>query len=296
MEFRVLKYFLMVAREESITKAAERLHITQPTLSRQMAELEADMGVSLLVRGGRKIGLTPEGVLLRRRAEEIIFLVDKTEMEISESQEHLEGTITVGSGDLSANRGFIRLIKKFQERHPEVKFTYFSAITDELCERMNRGLIDVSLLVKPFDVEKYDYISFGEKEPFGVFLRPDDPLAQKESICLEDLKGKPIIMTTRKDLTNYFLGSEQSLAAFKIDVTVNLPNNAMLMVEEGMGYFMSYRGVMPHLDESRVCFRPFSSPKKYSTTALAWRRNQPFSRAAAAFITYLKEELEEKER
>ena len=294
MEFRVLKYFLMVAREESITKAAERLHITQPTLSRQMAELEADMGVPLLIRGGRKIGLTPEGVLLRRRAEEIIFLVDKTEMEISESQEHLEGTITVGSGDLSANRGFIRLIKKFQERHPEVKFTYFSAITDELCERMNRGLIDVSLLVKPFDVEKYDYISFGEKEPFGVFLRPDDPLAQKESICLEDLKGKPVIMTTRKDLTNYFLGSEQSLADFKIDVTINLPNNAMLMVEEGMGYFMGCRGIIPYLDENRVCFRPFSTPLKYSATALAWRRSQPFSRAAAAFIAYLKAELEEK--
>ena len=293
MEFRVLKYFLMVAREESITKAAERLHITQPTLSRQMAELEADMGVPLLIRGGRKIGLTPEGVLLRRRAEEIIFLVDKTEMEISESQEHLEGTITVGSGDLSANRGFIRLIKKFQERHPEVKFTYFSAITDELCERMNRGLIDVSLLVKPFDVEKYDYISFGEKEPFGVFLRPDDPLAQKESICLEDLKGKPVIMTTRKDLTNYFLGSEQSLADFKIDVTINLPNNAMLMVEEGMGYFMGCRGIIPYLDEHRVCFRPFATPLKYSATALAWRRSQPFSRAAAAFIAYLKTELEE---
>lgn len=294
MEFRVLKYFLMVAREESITKAAERLHITQPTLSRQMAELEADMGVPLLIRGGRKIGLTPEGVLLRRRAEEIIFLVEKTEMEISESQEHLEGTITVGSGDLSANRGFIRLIKKFQERHPEVKFTYFSAITDELCERMNRGLIDVSLLVKPFDLEKYDYISFGEKEPFGVFLRPDDPLAKKESVCFEDLKGKPVIMTTRKDLNNYFLGSEQSLSDFKIDVTINLPNNAILMVEEGMGYFMSCRGILPYLDENRVCFRPFTSPQKYSATALAWRRSQPFSRAAAAFIAYLKAELEEK--
>ena len=292
MEFRVLKYFLMVAREESITKAAERLHITQPTLSRQMAELEADMGVSLLVRGGRKIGLTPEGVLLRRRAEEIVFLVDKTEMEISESQEHLEGNITVGGGDLSATRGFIRLIKKFQQRHPAVKFTYFSAITNDLCERMDRGLTDVALLVKPFDVEKYEYISFGEKEPFGVFLRPNDPLAQKDSILLEDLKGKPVIMTTRKDLTNYFLGSEQSLADFQINVTVNLPNNAMLMVEEGMGYFMGCRGIIPYLDETRVCFRPFASPQKYSATALAWRRNQPFSRAASAFISFLKEELE----
>lgn len=292
MEFRVLKYFLMVAREESITKAAERLHITQPTLSRQMAELEADMGVPLLVRGGRKIGLTPEGVLLRRRAEEILFLVDKTEMEISESQEHLEGTITVGGGDLSATKGFIQLIKKFQHKHPQVKFTYFSAITTDLCERMDRGLTDVALLVKPFNVEKYDYISFGEKEPFGVFLRPDDPLAQKETICLEELKGKPVIMTTRKDLTNYFLGAEQSMVDFKIEVTVNLPNNAMLMVEEGMGYFMGCRGIIPYLDEKRICFRPFASPQKYSATALAWRRNQPFSRAASAFISFLKEELE----
>ena len=291
MELRVLKYFLMVAREESITKAAERLHITQPTLSRQMADLEDDMGVPLLVRGRRKIGLTPEGMLLRRRAEEILFLVDKTEMELSESQEHLEGNIEVGGGDLSATKDFILLIKKFQHLHPLVTFTFFSAITTDLCERMDRGLTDVSLLVEPFNIEKYESIPFGKKEPFGVFLRPDDPLAQKENLRMEDLKGKPIIMTVRKDLTDYFLGSEQFLSDFNIRFTLNLPNNAMTMVEEGMGYFMGCRGVIPYLDERRICFRPFASPRKYAVTMLAWRRNQPFSRAASAFLSFLKEEL-----
>lgn len=139
MEIRVLKYFLMVAREESITKAASRLHITQPTLSRQMADLEADMGVPLLDRSGRKIALTPEGILLRRRAEEIVSLVDKTEMEVSQAAENLEGTISVAGGDLSQARDFVRLIKKFQTLHPLVYFRYYTDITPYICECMIRA-------------------------------------------------------------------------------------------------------------------------------------------------------------
>ena len=147
MEIRVLKYFLMVAREESITKAAGRLHITQPTLSRQMADLEADMGVPLLDRSGRKIALTPEGILLRRRAEEIVSLVDKTEMEVSQAAENLEGTISVAGGDLSQARDFVRLIKEFQTRHPFVYFRYYTDITPYICECMDQGCVDVGLLV-----------------------------------------------------------------------------------------------------------------------------------------------------
>lgn len=167
MEIRVLKYFLMVAREESITKAASRLHITQPTLSRQMADLEADMGVPLLDRSGRKIALTPEGILLRRRAEEIVSLVDKTEMEVSQAAENLEGTISVAGGDLSQARDFVRLIKEFQTLHPFVCFRYYTDITPYICECMDHGCVDVGLLVQPFDTEKYESLPIGKPSRVG---------------------------------------------------------------------------------------------------------------------------------
>lgn len=198
MEIRVLKYFLMVAREESITKAASRLHITQPTLSRQMADLEADMGVPLLDRSGRKIALTPEGILLRRRAEEIVSLVDKTEMEVSQAAENLEGTISVAGGDLSQARDFVRLIKEFQTLHPLVYFRYYTDITPYICECMDHGCVDVGLLVEPFDREKYESLPIGKPSRMGVYMRADDPLAKKPEVWMQDLEGRPLLRNAIK--------------------------------------------------------------------------------------------------
>ncbi len=294
MELRVLKYFLMVAREESITKAAERLHITQPTLSRQMADLEEEMGVPLLDRSGRRIGLTPEGLLLRRRAEEIVSLVDKTEMEVSQAQENLEGTIAVAGGDLAATRDLVRLIQEFQELHPYVDFIYYTEITPYVCECIDHGCVDVGLLVRPFDVTKYNFLPIGEDKPLGVYLRCDDPLAAKEEITPEDLQGKSVIRTVRPDSESHVMTDEDLLAGTKTPVRVTLPNNAAIMVDEGMGCLLAGEGVIPFLDESKICFRPLGPTRQYVRTALAWRRNQPFSRAAQAFIDFLKEKLQKK--
>lgn len=222
MELRVLKYFLMVAREESITKAAERLHITQPTLSRQMADLEKEMGVPLLDRSGRRIGLTPEGMLLRRRAEEIISLVDKTEMEVTQAQENLEGTINIAGGDLAATRDFVKLIKEFHELHPHVDFQYYTDITPYICECIDHGCVDIGLLVQPFDVEKYNFLALGEEKAFGVYMRSDDPLAEKDEVTIEDLKGKPLIQTIREDWYAQFSGSSEYLNDTKALIRVTL--------------------------------------------------------------------------
>ena len=291
MEFRVLKYFLMVAREESITKAAERLHITQPTLSRQMADLEKEMGVTLLDRSGRRIGLTQEGMLLRRRAEEIISLMDRTEKEVAESQENLEGTVSIAGGDLPATRDLVRLIKEFHELHPHVDFLYYTDITPYICECIDHGCVDIGLLVQPFDMEKYNSLPIGEETAAGIYMRSDDPLAQKKEITLEDIKGKPLIETIREDWNAQLSSSSENLSGVKAPVRVTLPNNAVIMVDEGIGYFLASEGIIPFLDESKICFRPLVPARYYVKTALAWRRNQPFSRVAQAFIDFLKEKL-----
>ena len=291
MELRVLKYFLMVAREESITKAASRLHITQPTLSRQMADLEADMGVPLLDRSGRKIALTPEGILLRRRAEEIVSLVDKTEMEVSQAAENLEGTISVAGGDLAAARDFIRLIKEFQQLHSSVHFRYYTDITPYICECMDHGCVDVGLLVQPFDKEKYQSLPIGTPRRMGVYLRADDPLAAKAKVTMKDIEGHPLVQVFRADLNATLFEGDTDLSGMPTPIEVDLPNNGAIMVDEGMGYFITGEGVIPFLDEKRICFRPLAGEHPFITTFLAWRRNQPFSRVTKAFIEFLKEKL-----
>lgn len=291
MEIRVLKYFLMVAREESITKAASRLHITQPTLSRQMADLEADMGVPLLDRSGRKIALTPEGILLRRRAEEIVSLVDKTEMEVSQAAENLEGTISVAGGDLSQARDFVRLIKEFQTLHPFVHFRYYTDITPYICECMDHGCVDVGLLVEPFDREKYESFPIGKPSRVGVYMRADDPLAKKPEVWMQDLEGRPLLQGLRPDLEAMLFVRHTDQESHHAMIESDLPANLVIMVDEGMGYYISGEGVLPFLDEHRICFRPIGGKPQYIYTSLAWRRNQPFSRATKTFIEFLKEKL-----
>lgn len=291
MELRVLKYFLMVAREESITKAASRLHITQPTLSRQMADLEADMGVPLLDRSGRKIALTPEGILLRRRAEEIVSLVDKTEMEVSQAAENLEGTISVAGGDLAQARDFIRLIKEFQTLHPYVYFRYYTDITPYICECMDHGCVDVGLLVQPFNREKYESLPIGKPSRMGVYMRADDPLAQKPEVSMQDLEGCNLLQGLRPDLDAMLFAEHTGQERHPATIESDLPTNLAIMVDEGMGYFIAGEGVLPFLDEHRICFRPIGGKPQYIHTFLAWRRNQPFSRVTKAFIEFLKEKL-----
>lgn len=291
MELRVLNYFLRVAREESITKAAESLHITQPTLSRQLSALEDELGVALLDRSGRKISLTPEGILLRRRAEEIMALVDKTGQEISEEEGKMEGTISVAGGLLRANQEFIRLMKEFQSLHPHVVFDYFTGITDQISERMDQGLTDIGLLVSPFDVEKYDYVPIGQGARWGIYMRTDDPLSEKDHIEAADLKNKSLIMPSRKKLISElstWMGGV--LHTVRVPAVCSLPDNATIMVEQGMGYYFSNDGGVPFLDERAITFRPLH-PSLFITTVLAWRRNQPFGRPATAFISFLKDKL-----
>lgn len=287
MEVRVLRYFLTVVREESITRAAEVLHITQPTLSRQLAQLEEEVGVKLLHRGTRKISLTNEGVLLRRRAEEILDLVDKTERELAVQQEMVEGTISIGCGELGAVSILPELFRSFNEKYPRVNYDLFTANADLVKERMETGIIDIGLLLEPIDIDKYDFIRLEQKERWAVCMRADDPLAQKETVTPKDLAHLPIIMARRSnvqnELANWFGRYFKDL---HILFKSNLPANGAIMVENGLGYSLIIEGAASLWDQSRIVSRPLS-PEMTATCVLAWKRQQPFSLAATKFIEHI---------
>lgn len=237
MEIRVLRYFLTVVREESITRAAQVLHITQPTLSRQLSQLEEQMGVKLFIRGTRKISLTNEGVLLRRRAEEILELVDKTERELIAQEEQVEGTVSIGCGDLRAVQRLPELIRTFHEKYPLVTFDLYTATADHVTDRMDRGLTDIGLLLEPVDLEKYDFIRLAGKETCVVTMHPDAPLAAKEYITPEDLVGVPLIMPRRasiqSEVANWF---GEYYDRFNVLMTSNLPAGSAVMANQKLAH------------------------------------------------------------
>lgn len=288
MEIRVLCYFLTVAREESITRAAEVLHITQPTLSRQLSQLEEETGVRLLERGPRRIRLTSEGMLLRRRAEEILELVDKTEAELSEQDELVEGRISIGCGELASVSLLPELFRSFRERHPRVVFDLYTATADLVTEQMDRGLLDIGLLLEPVDIGKYEFIRLDIKERWVVLMRPDDPLASQENVTAQDLLGRPLILprrtSVRGELASWFGDFYERL---NVVFTSNLNTNGALMVASGLAYSVVIEGAVPLWDQSKVTYRPLS-PALTATSVLAWKRGQPFSLASARFIEHIK--------
>lgn len=288
MEIRVLRYFLTVVREESITKAADVLHITQPTLSRQLSQMEEEVGVKLFNRGTRRITLTNEGILLRRRAEEILQLVDKTEKELIEQDEQVEGKISVGCGESAAVQVLPELIKTFREKYPRVAFEIFTATADLVKEQMDKGLLDIGLLIEPVDMEKYDFIRLNVKEKWVVLMRSDSPLAEKEAVTAKDLSGLPLIlprrMNVRSEIASWFGGYYEGL---NVVFTSNLSTNSAVMVNGGLANALVVEGSMPFLDKSKITYRPLSPPLT-ATSVLEWKRGQPFSLAATKFIGHIK--------
>lgn len=288
MEVRVLRYFLAVVREEGINRAAEVLHITQPTLSRQISQLEDEMGVKLFHRGAKKITLTNEGMLLRRRAEEILSLVDRTAQELMEQDELVDGRIVIGGGELAAMQVLPEIIESFRAKYPLVTFDIFTGNADLVKEQMEKGLIDIGVLLEPIDMEKFDFIRLKGKERWVVLMRPDAPLAEKEAVSAMDLENIPLILPRRtnvqNELTNWLGVSFQDN---QVVFTSNLTTNAALMVQRGLGYAVVVEGSVPFWDRDKIACRPLS-PELKANSVLAWKKQQPFSPAATKFIEHMK--------
>ena len=294
MELRVLEYFLAVAREQNITAAAESLHLSQPALSRQLREMEEKLGKQLLIRGvkgSRKVILTEEGMILRKRAEEILSLVRRTENEITQSDETIAGNVFIGTGETETVRLFAKVAKKLQQKYPDIRYNISSGNAEHVLEYLDKGLIDFGLLFTEIDAQKYEAIPVPIKDTWGVLMRRDSPLAEKEVICPEDLWDKPLIVSHQKGddvYLNQWLQREES--ELHIVATYNLLFNASLLVDEGLGYALCYDKLI-NTKGSNLCFRPFS-PRLEARGFIVWKKYQVFSKAANIFLQYLREMLE----
>lgn len=291
MELRVLKYFLAIAREQGITRAADVLHITQPTLSRQIAELEEELGVQLFDRSGRRIRLTDEGILFRRRAMEILDLVERTREEVSEQDERIEGTVSIGCGVLRAFQDLAEIIGRFRETHPLVHFQIHTGNADDVQQRIDQGLLDIALFIEPVAAEPYNYVRFPGKELYGVMLPADSLLAEKSAVTVDDLAGLPLILPSRlnvhSEVMNWFQKAKQPL---DIPFTSNLSTNAAMLVVHHLAVAIIALGSQPYADPARLALRPLA-PELSETAILAWRRQQPQSRAVKRFIAFAQEEI-----
>ena len=284
MDLRVLRYFLTVAKEQSFTKAAKQLHITQPTLSRQLAALEAELGVTLFDRGGHGITLTNEGILLKRRALEMVDLEDKIASEFKGSDGIVEGTITVGCGEFMAVEIFARICKIYKEKYPMVRFAVHTGTADTVFEMMNRGLVDIGLFLEPVNTEGLDYIRIQGSDHWIVGIKPDDPLAEKEYITKEDLLDKPLILPRRQNVQSEFANwFGKDFNKLHVSFISNLGTNAGVMAIHGLGYPVSIEGATKYWREDLLIQRRLY-PEITASTVIAWRRNIPYSLAMNKFI------------
>ncbi len=289
MDLRVLRYFLTVAKEQSFTKAAEQLNITQPTLSRQLAALEDELGAKLFNRGGHSITLTNEGLLLKRRALELVDLEDKIVSEFKGNQESIEGKITIGCGEFKAVETLAKICKCYKEKYPLVQFAIHTGTADNISELMNKGLVDIGLFLEPVSTEGLDYIRLSASDHWVVTMKADDPLAAKEIITKQDLLKLPLILPERtnvqSELANWFGKDFEKL---NIAFTSNLGTNAGILAMNGLGYPVSIEGAAQYWRTNLVVQKRLS-PQIETSTVIAWRRNIPYSPAVGKFIEEIRD-------
>lgn len=288
MELRVLKYFLAIAREENFTKAAQQLHITQPTLSRQIAQLEEELGVDLFVRSNHNIILTEDGMILKRRAQEISSLADKTKRDFLHKDENLEGVISIGSGEFLSTRCLTDCIAQFRRMHPLVRYEFYSGNAGNIRDQIERGLLDIGLMSEPIDIRKYEFISMPIKEEWGAFVREDSPLIDKDFIAPQDLVDIPLILPLG-DFAESHIGKWFGEYISQIDVIAkgNLLYNEAMMAQSNIGAVI---GIRLKSNYDRLRFIPLNPSLKIDT-ALAWKKEQIFSAATTAFIDFSKQYL-----
>ena len=290
MDIRVLEYFLAVAREESITKAAEFLNMTQPPLSRQLKDLEKELGKQLLVRGSKKITLTEDGMLLRKRAEELVELMEKTKAELASTDETIGGDIYIGGGETDAVLSFAATAKELQEKYPMIHYHLYSGDAEIVMEKLDKGLIDFGLLVGSVDVSKYEYIRLPIRDTWGVLMRKDSPLAEKASIQAEDLWDKPLIVSHQTSISSDMMAwLQRDASKLNIVMTYDLIFNASLFVRQGVGYAIALDKIINTSGDSELCFRPLY-PTMEAGLCIVWKRYQVFSKASQEFLRLLRNE------
>lgn len=295
MDIKSLKYFLTAAREGSITKAANSLNLTQPNLSRQINNLEKEIGKKLFIRSNYSIKLTSDGILLKKRAEEIIDMIDKTRKEFQSSEDIIAGDIYIGSAETYYIKLIANIIKNLRKSHPNIIYHIHSGAYSEITEKLDKGLLDFGILIGNIDSSKYDYIDIPYKEVYGLLMRKDSHLSKNKFIEKKDLFDIPIICPKiffnnkiQTSKFNEWIGND--FDKLNIILTYNLIYNAALMVEEGIGYALTIDKLVNTTNTSDLCF-VYLKPKLEIELRVVWKKNQVFSEASKVFFNKLKEKL-----
>lgn len=289
MELRVLKYFLTVATEGNITRAADILHVTQPTLSRQLKELEDEMGTALLIRGKRSVTLTDEGFLFRQQAETIVELADKLEHTFTDKKDIICGTVRIGATEAVGGRTLAVCMKEFREKYPGVQFELYNGMADNIKEMIEHGLLDLGLVMEPIDTAKFEYVRMPQKETWGILVRRDHQLAKKETVTAEDIKQYPLIMPGRENAKEQILHWMQCEERhLDIPAYYNILSNAALLVEAGMGCAVCLDGALSIHADPELCFRQIH-PAHVTRSVILWKKNHLFSQAASLFVQTIQE-------
>ena len=283
MEFRVLQYFLAVTREGNISAAAQSLNLSQPSLSRQLKDLENELGTTLFIRGKRRIELTEEGLILRKRAGEMMQLMELTESEIFEVKNDISGSLNIGAGESYSMHRITKVFYQLKKDYPGIRLNVISGDTEDLKDKLDRGLLDFALIFTDFDRKIYHHLTIDRKEIFGVIMRKDSELAEKESVTVKDLYGKPLIVSRANGLS---LFSGAQARKLQVAATYNLLYNASLMVEDGIGYAVSFDKLVDTSDSSKLCFRPLV-PEISVHPTLIWKREQKLSIISQLFVEKL---------
>lgn len=289
MDIRTMQYYLTVVREGTISAAAKALHVSQPSLSRQMRDLEEELGAALFVRGNRKITLTEEGMILRKRAEEMVHLMKMAEDEIAQVKNHISGSVRIGAGESWSFHYLSRTAASLAEEHPDIRFHITSGDTQDLMDELDNGLIDFAVIFTDVDHIVYQSIELPAEDSFGLLMPKDCPLAEKDEIRLSDLKGLPVIVS--RAALPYFAGSEE-MSSLNVIATYNLVYNASLLVEDGLGYAICFDKLINTTGNSPLCFKPIV-PKIKNVGYLIWKKYQIFSPAVQMFIDRIRQTINE---
>jgi len=287
MELRVLRYFVEAAKEESMTNAAVKLHVTQPTLSKQIKELEEELGQKLFIRGNYHIRLTAEGEILYKRALDILDMVDLTISEFAAMKEFNGGNLYLGCAESDGITLLAKAAKQLQAKYHNVHFHLYSGNSETVGERLDKGLLDFAVVVQNIDLSKYAYLDLPVKDTWGVIMRKDSPMVSKTAIAIEELIKLPLIVS-RQGATNEMPGwLQKNYDRLNIVATYDLIFNASILVKEGMGYALGFDKLVNTGAESILCFRPIV-PAITSPMRLIWRKEQRFSKIADLFLKEVK--------
>lgn len=289
MEIRVLRYFLAIAREENMTRAAEHLHVSQPSLSKEIRKLENELGHDLFIRTNKSMHLTDEGMLLRKRAEDIIDIVDKTAEEFSQLDNIIGGEIRIGCAESFLIKYLARSIRDFKKQYPGFVFHIFSGDTEPVTERLDRGILDLAVIVEPPNLSKYNYLTIPESDKWGVVMLRDSPLARKETVTFDDLYGLPLFCSEQSIRVDFSRWCGENMDKLTFAGTVNLAYNGSVLVKEGLGCLLTFEHLVDTSSRSGLCFRPIT-PTLETNMYIIWKKYQVFSPIAELFVRKLRED------